>query len=159
MCTCPQEEVHIVKAGDAFPGCVGSGGPPTDAEVLAKVNTTRLAVNLRNGVLQIVGVAVVDINGNTAELSINSTVPIDHITDEIKKQIAIFLGGDYTADDISVEFVSKKRQASPTSNTTDSLSQAVVRIVLHGNSQGSAASSFGRMEYFFYVLALLVLLL
>jgi hypothetical protein len=127
LCTCPREEVTIVKNGDVFPGCDNGGTPPSTEEVLAKVNTTRLQASLVNGVIELVGVIVVDINGSSIELDLNSTVPIDNITDEIKRQIAFFLGGDYTADDINIEYVTKKRQADSTNNGR-------VRVTVSGNN-------------------------
>jgi hypothetical protein len=153
LCTCPREQVTIMKNGDAFPGCDNAGTPPSDEEVLAKVNTTRLQASLVNGVIELVGVVVVEIDGNKIELDLHSTVPIDSISDEIKRQIALFLGGDYTADDITIEYVNRKRQTGDNSTTT----QGLVRVTVDSNTSDASHPS-AHLVYLFLTALLLAFL-
>jgi len=111
LCVCPGELVSYVTANTStFTGCTGSQSPPAPiSKVLASVNSTNLEAFLINGMEQILGAAIVTVNGNTFTLNVNATVPIDGLTTELEKEIAAFLGGGYTADDVTVSYVSKKR--------------------------------------------------
>jgi len=112
MCKCPGEQnYHTVAAGEAFQGCPGGGTPPTPEEILASVNVTNLEANLINGVLEVLGVVVVSIDGDTFTLNITATVPIDTLLKLLAQQIADYLGGDYTADDIIVTTTTKRAES------------------------------------------------
>jgi len=119
ICVCPVEQVSYVAANTTtFQGCSSSGNgsgnqpqPPIN-QVLASVNTTHLEAFLVNGMEQILGAAIVSVNGNTFTLNINATVPIDGLTAELEKEIANFLGAGYTANDISVQYVARKRNTN-----------------------------------------------
>jgi len=112
LCICPGEDSTQVHVNSTFPGCANAGNPPTSDEILASVNTTHLEAFLVNGVEQVLGAAVVTINGNSFTLNVNATVPIDGLTAELQSEIAAWLGGDYTASDITAQFTNKKRDAS-----------------------------------------------
>jgi hypothetical protein len=91
-------------------------------EILAHVNTTGLVASLVNGMVDVLGVIVVNIDGNTAELNITARVPIDTLTDLLKERIAAYLGEGFTADDITIEY-SKKR-----ANTNEFLGTATITV-------------------------------
>jgi hypothetical protein len=136
ICVCPGELVSYVAANTtSFQGCGsgsnGSGSGAPISQVLASVNTTHLEAFLVNGMEQILGAAIVTVNGNQFTLNINATVPIDGLTAELEKEIAAFLGGGYTAADVTVQYVSKRKRA--TSGT--------VIVSINGNASG--ASVFG----------------
>jgi len=107
LCTCPGENGVTVGANETFQGCQNLP-PPSPEEVIANVNVTDLAANLVNGMIEIVGVAVVNVSGTTITLNITATVPIDTIGDQLKNQIAQYLGGDVTADDLTLEYTTKR---------------------------------------------------
>jgi hypothetical protein len=107
LCTCPGENGVTVGVNDTFHGCANIP-TPTDEEVIANVNVTDLAANLVNGVMEVVGVVVVDISGTSITLNITATVAIDTIGDLIKQRIAQYLGGDVTADDLTLVYQTKR---------------------------------------------------
>jgi len=106
VCKCPGEGAITLAVGDVFIGC--NIPAATDEEVLAQVNITGLAAHLTNGVIDLLGVIVVDVNGNTFTLNIQASVPIDTIGEHLKEKIAEFLGADYTANDITLEYLTKR---------------------------------------------------
>jgi hypothetical protein len=108
MCKCPGENAVTLEAGEVFIGC--DIPPAPIEEILATVNVTNLEASLVNGVIEILGVVVVDIDGDSFTLDVSATVPIDTIGDHIKQKIAEFLGHGYTADDIEIEFVTKRAE-------------------------------------------------
>jgi len=111
--TCPGEKAVIVEVGDTFDGCISSPPNPPPEDVLARVNATNLVAYLLNGgKMHIFGVVVVEIDGDSFTLNINADVPIDTIEDLLKTQIAAFLGGDYTKDDIDIEYPAKRAQGT-----------------------------------------------
>jgi hypothetical protein len=110
LCVCPGEHVTIVAINDTFDGCPGSP-PASNEEVVAHVNTTNLEPFLVNGMENLLGSAVVTVNGITFTLNVNATVPIDGLTAELQSEIAAYLGGDFTADDVTVDYVGKKKRA------------------------------------------------
>jgi hypothetical protein len=96
-------------------------------EIFAKVNTSNLEANLVNGVIEVLGVIVVEIDGDSITLDITATIEIDTLKPLLRQQIALYLGGGYTEDDITIEVVSKKRRADTETGTvivkvTDGLS-------------------------------------
>jgi len=114
LCVCPGELVSYEKANTTtFTGCSGTNTPqPPITKIIASVNATKLEAFLVNGMEQVLGVAMVSVNGNTFTLNVNATIPVDGLTVELEKEIASFLGGGYTADDITVQWVAKKRTAN-----------------------------------------------
>jgi len=112
ICVCPVEQVTYVTVGKApFPGCPGSlgCGCHTAAEIIAKVNTTNLVACLINGIPEVLGVVVVSVNGTTFNLYITSSFPVNQLTVSLQQQIAAHLGGDFTANEVLVEYTNKKR--------------------------------------------------
>jgi len=110
LCVCPGEIVSILAINDTFEGCPGDPTPFPPEEIVANVNTTFLEAFLVNGMEQILGAAIITVDGTTFTLNITATVPIDGLTDELKRQIAVWLGGDYTADDVEVNYVAKRKR-------------------------------------------------
>jgi len=150
MCKCPGVQTPVtVKSGDTFEGCPGLP-PPTPEEILAQVNITNLEASLVNGVMEVVGVIVVDINGDSFTLNITATVPIDTIQQLLKEQIAKFLGGNYEANDITLELVTKKKRAEAETGT--------VIVRLGDRSFVADSSDAGHVIFSWYgVLALFLL--
>lgn len=107
-CTCPGASPIIVIPPDVFEGCDSS---PSDNDVVAHINGTHLDAFLRNGILEITGVVLVEVNGNTFTININSTVPATSLENSLKSQLAAFLGGSYTSQDITLAYGSSKRDA------------------------------------------------
>jgi len=109
LCVCPGEIVSVVAINDTFAGCSGST-PATSDEIVANVNATSLEAHLINGIEQVLGAAVVTVNGSSFTLNVNATVPIDGITAELQREIASYLGGDITAEDVTVQYTGQKKK-------------------------------------------------
>jgi hypothetical protein len=94
-----------------------------------------------NGVFEITGVIEVDINGATFNIDVNTTSPVDDFESILAEQIAKYLGGGYTASDVTVTVStppsSSKRQANDPVTQT-----ASITISGNVNSATSAAVSF-----------------
>jgi len=131
LCICPGEKITKVGINGTFEGCADAGTPALPDEILAVVNTTYLEAYLINGVKQVLGATVVTINGNSFTLNINATVAIDGLTSELQTEIAAWLGGDYTSDDITIEFT-KKRDAS----------NGQMHVTVEGQTAGASTFSF-----------------
>jgi len=140
LCTCPGANGVFVGVNETFPGCLDLP-PPTNEEVIANVNVTDLAANLVNGVMEVVGVIVVDVSGTTITLNITATVPIDTIGDLLKQQIARYLGGDVSAEDLTLVYTTKRADSG------------TVTVNLNGN-----VNSGNHLFYSVYILLLGLLL-
>jgi hypothetical protein len=112
MCKCPGENSVTIKVGDQFAGCLNPPPPPPPEVLLAHVNINHLEAALVNGGMNVQAAMVVNINGNSFTLEIHATVPIDTIMDLIRQRIADYLGGDYTAADITLDLVTKRTQSA-----------------------------------------------
>jgi len=66
---------------------------------------------LVNGIPEVLGVVVVSVNGNTFDLYITSALPINQLTESLQQQIAAHFGGEFTANEVLVEYTDKKRSA------------------------------------------------
>jgi len=115
---CPVEKVTYVKVGTQFPGCpagpTSTGGCSCHSaeEIVATINSTHLEAVVVNGVEEVLGAAIVTVNGKSFTLNITSTIPLSELVEKLKEHIAHFLGGSYTADEIVIEIVGKKRATS-----------------------------------------------
>jgi hypothetical protein len=105
-CTCPGEPAVIVHVPDVFIGCIGSH--PSDYDVVTHINALHIVAFLRNSILEITSVIFGESNGNSFTLTIRATVSLSSIEDLLKIQIARFLGGSYTAEDIILTYGSKR---------------------------------------------------
>jgi hypothetical protein len=109
MCKCPGTQgFETVTAGEPFAGCSTTGPPPTPEEVVANVNANGLVSHITKDVMQVLGVIVVEVEGATFTLNVTATVPIDTLTEHLKEAIADYLMGDYTAADITIEYMKKR---------------------------------------------------
>jgi phage tail sheath gpL-like len=128
MCKCPGEQSPVtVTVGTPFEGC-DNIIPPTDEEVVAQVNVTAFAASLVNGVMELLGVVVVDIEGNSFTLNITATVPIDGITEHLKQAIADYFQGEYTADDITIDYVTKRAHSGVVQVTVNGHASAGIHV-------------------------------
>jgi len=111
ICVCPVEQVTYVTAGTKFNGCPGSAPstPCTAEEIIANVDPDCLEAFVVNGVPEVLGAAIVTVNGKTFTVFITSAIPVADLTAQLELQIALFLGGDYTADNVDIEYTGKKR--------------------------------------------------
>jgi hypothetical protein len=127
-CQCAGSSPVVVTVPSAFEGCgFNTSQPPSDEDVVANINGTMLSAKLRDGILEITGAIVVDVEGRSFTLQINSTVPVGELEDSIKQQIAAFLGGSYTADDVNLHYSSKRSNS------------AQVGVTIDGNSSSGSA--------------------
>lgn len=92
-----------------------------------------------HGVLEITGVIMVDVNGNAFVVNINSTVPIDNIASQIRTQIANFLGGGYTTDDISLDFSNDTGTKRGAAGLSEVISGQLVSITVGGSASSAPA--------------------
>jgi len=119
-CSCQgSSQPVVVTVPSAFEGCTFNGTQPTDEDVVANINATILSAHLEDGILQITGAIVVNVDGRSFTLQLNSTVPAGDLEDELKQHIAAFLGGSYTADDVQLSYSSKRAYDAEVSVTVD----------------------------------------
>jgi hypothetical protein len=113
ICKCPNtQDAVTLEAGEVFECDFDGEVPPTIEDILARVNTTNLVASLVNGVFEVLGAAVVTIDGNSFTLEITATVEIDGLTELLAERIAFFLGAGYTPEHVHVEWVTKRKRAS-----------------------------------------------
>jgi hypothetical protein len=86
---------------------------------VANINATVLSAKLKDGILEIVGALVVNVEGRSFTIQINSTVPAGNLEDAIRQQIAAFLGGSYTRDDVRLTYSSKRAYNADVGVTID----------------------------------------
>jgi len=142
-CICPDGTTTIVTPPDVFAGCSNTT-QPTDQEVVAAINATQLEAFLLHGIVEITGVFMVQANGRTFTLNITSAVPATQLESTLRTQIAAFLGGSYTADDVKLTYTSRKRADN----------QAQVNVTLQ-----SQVSSAGVVGYSLVLFGLLLVAL
>jgi hypothetical protein len=146
-CTCPGGGSIVVTVGETFKGTCN--GTLTPEQIVAHINFAHLEAFLVNGVFQITGVIEVGIDGSSFTIDVNTTSPVNNFQAILAQQIAAFLGGGFTAGDITVDVTSaptsqKRGSTVPQSHT--------VSITIGGHV--SSAPSF---VVSFYILAALVL--
>jgi hypothetical protein len=119
-CLCSgSAQAVVVTVPSAFEGCGFNGTQPTDEEVVANINATVLSAKLKDGILEIIGAIVVNVEGRSFTIQINSTVPAGNLEDAIRQQIAAFLGGSYTRDDVRLTYSSKRAYNADVGVTID----------------------------------------
>jgi len=142
-CTCPDDTLSpvIVMVPGTFEGCSGDF---SDEEVVQNINALSIEAFLLNAISSLSDVTMGDTNGNTFSLSLNSTDAITSLEQELKDDIAAFLGGTYTPDDIQIAFQSKR-----------DVGQIDVTVDSSDNGNTSAASFVGQQVWLFAILLLL----
>jgi len=131
-CSCPDGNTTVVEVGDTFAGCT-----EVHEHVFAVVNITNIEIILVNGVEEILGVVAVQIDDESFSLNVTATVPIDTIGQHIREKIAEYLGAGYTADDITIDYVTKRAHTGT--------------VIVRMNSQSNAGVQLSPMTIFFTV--------
>lgn len=140
-CTCPNDTMaQVVIIPQAFEGCDQNG--TTDEQVVASLNGTTLEAFLKNNILTITGAILVNVNGRTFTINLNTTVPADSIEEQLREQIAAFLGGGYTSDDITLQYSNKRAFSSS------------VGVTVNGQDSGAMRRSFDLFLFGMMYLAL-----
>jgi len=142
-CQCPDKSPVIVNLPNHFSGC--SLVPmPTEVDIVAHINALHLEAFLVNGILEVRSVFFLEVNGNSFTVHINATVPVRIFEDALKKQIALFLGGDFSESDIIISFDMSKRSDT-----------GMVKVTVGGDVSSAPALP----AYSLYLFSLLLLVL
>jgi len=110
-CTCPDGSPVNVDVTSSFGGC-GDATTTSSTDALSHLDNGKLEHYVTESIPQVSSVTVNSVSDNTISLSITASSAIDITIPQLQEAIAKFLGAGWTASDISIQVVSKKRQTT-----------------------------------------------
>jgi len=110
-CTCPGGTAVSVDITSSFAGC-GDTTTTSSTDALSHLDNGKLEHFVTETVAQVQSVTVNSVSGNTLSISVTVSTAIETTIPQLQEAIAKFLGAGWTASDIDIQVVSKKRGSS-----------------------------------------------